>query len=98
MTRYSGRADAISAPAQRGFAVTPSAAADLFSPRSFVILDVTAYWNITDWVALRAGAFNVTGETYWWWSDVRGLGNASIVKDAYTQPGANYSVSLTVRY
>ncbi|MDP3736633.1 MAG: TonB-dependent hemoglobin/transferrin/lactoferrin family receptor [Hyphomonadaceae bacterium] len=75
-----------------------NASADLFSPRSFVILDITAYWNITDWVALRAGAFNVTDEKYWWWGDVRGLSNTSIVKDAYTQPGANYSVSLTVKY
>ena len=29
MTRYTGRADAISAPAQRGFAITPSDAVDL---------------------------------------------------------------------
>lgn len=29
MTRYSGRADAISAPAQGGFAITPSHVADL---------------------------------------------------------------------
>jgi hypothetical protein len=29
MTRYSGRADAISAPAQSGFAITPNDAADL---------------------------------------------------------------------
>lgn len=71
---------------------------DLFSPRSFIVLDITAYWNITDWIALRAGAFNVTDEKYWWWSDVRGVGVASVLKDAYTQPGSNYSVSLTVKY
>lgn len=29
MTRYSGRADAISAPAQHGFAITPNDATDL---------------------------------------------------------------------
>jgi len=29
VTRYTGRADAISAPAQRGFAITPSDVADL---------------------------------------------------------------------
>jgi hypothetical protein len=29
MTRYTGRADAISAPAQRGFTITPSDAVDL---------------------------------------------------------------------
>jgi hemoglobin/transferrin/lactoferrin receptor protein len=74
------------------------AAADLFSPRSFVILDITAYWNITDWAALRVGAFNVTDEKYWWWSDVRGVSATSATRDAFTQPGANYSASLTFRY
>lgn len=73
-------------------------AATLFRPPGFSILDITAYWNVTDWATLRAGAFNVTDETYWWWSDVRGLANTSATRDAYTQPGANYSVSLTVRY
>lgn len=70
----------------------------LFRPPSFTIVDVTAYWNITDWAALRVGAFNVTGETYWWWGDVRGVAATSAVLDAYTQPGANYSASLTLTY
>ena len=43
------------------------------------------------------GAFNVLDETYGWWSDVRGLSAASTVKDAYTQPGRNFGVSLTLR-
>lgn len=70
----------------------------LFRPPSFTIVDVTAYWNITDWAALRVGAFNVTDETYWWWGDVRGVAATSAVLDAYTQPGANYSASLTLKY
>ena len=73
-------------------------AATLFRPPSFSIVDITAYWNITDWAALRVGAFNVTDEKYWWWSDVRGLANASATRDAYTQPGSNYSASLTLKY
>ncbi len=72
--------------------------AGYFRPPSFTIVDITAYWNITDWAALRVGAFNVTDETYWWWSDVRGVSATSTVLDAYTQPGANYSASLTLKY
>lgn len=81
-----------------GKQVQDVSAATLFRPPGFSIVDITAYWNITDWAALRAGAFNVTDEKYWWWSDVRGTTNASVVKDAFTQPGSNYSVSLTLKY
>ena len=84
---------------------------DLFTPDAFTTLDLTAYWNITEWAALRVGAFNLTDEQYWWWSDVRGLAayvspfppSASSLTsnpqlDAYTQPGANHSASLTFKY
>ena len=64
---------------------------------SFTLLDLTAYWNVTERATLRAGAFNVLDETYGWWSDVRGLSAASTIKDAYTQPGRNFGVSLTLR-
>lgn len=64
---------------------------------SFTLLDLTAYWNVTERATLRAGAFNVFDETYGWWSDVRGLSATSAVKDAYTQPGRNFGVSLTLR-
>ncbi len=64
---------------------------------SFTLLDLTAYWNVTERATLRAGAFNVFDETYGWWSDVRGLSASSDIKDAYTQPGRNFGVSLTLR-
>ncbi|MEN5168356.1 TonB-dependent hemoglobin/transferrin/lactoferrin family receptor [Brevundimonas pondensis] len=76
---------------------------------AFAILDLTAFWNVTEKATLRAGVFNVFDEKYAWWSDVRGLsmranpadiGNplppASL--DAFTQPGRNFGVSLNVRY
>jgi hemoglobin/transferrin/lactoferrin receptor protein len=69
-----------------------------FRPDSFTILDMTAYWNITDAATVRAGIFNATDETYWWWSDARGLSASSTALDAYTQPGRNYSVSLSYRF
>ncbi len=67
-------------------------------PKAFTVLDLTAYWNVTDNVTLRGGVFNITGQTYAWWSDVRGLTDNSTVKDAYTQPDRNYSVSLAVKF
>lgn len=72
-------------------------APDCFTPPSFGIVDLTGWWNINDRVTARAGVFNLLDEKYWWWSDVRGLSNASTVTDAYTQPGRNVGLSLTLR-
>ncbi|GIK50577.1 MAG: TonB-dependent receptor [Alphaproteobacteria bacterium] len=69
-----------------------------FRPDSFAILDLTAYWNVTDAATVRVGVFNATDETYWWWSDARGLSAASAVLDAYTQPGRNFSASISYRF
>lgn len=73
-------------------------AAGNFRPEAFTILDVTAYWRLADAAILRVGAFNLTDETYWWWSDVRGLSSASAVRDAWTQPSRNASVSISYRF
>ncbi|HWK35201.1 TonB-dependent hemoglobin/transferrin/lactoferrin family receptor [Sphingomonas sp.] len=62
------------------------------------ILDLTAYARITPAVTLRGGVFNITDQKYWLWSDIRGLSSTSPVKDAYTQPGRNGSVSLSIRF
>lgn len=74
------------------------AAAGAFRPDAFTILDLTAYWRLTENATLRAGVFNATDETYWWWSDVRGLSASSAVRDAYTQPGRNFSASISYRF
>jgi hemoglobin/transferrin/lactoferrin receptor protein len=69
-----------------------------YIPGAFTTVDVTAWWNITSSTTLRAGVFNLTDEKYSWWGDVRGLADTSVVKDAYTQPGINGSVSLSYRF
>ncbi|MEG3148738.1 TonB-dependent hemoglobin/transferrin/lactoferrin family receptor [Sphingomonas sp. ZT3P38] len=69
-----------------------------FRPGGFTILDATAYVRLGDVVTLRAGIFNIFDKKYAWWSDVRGLADSSTVKDAYTQPGRNASVSLTAKF
>jgi hemoglobin/transferrin/lactoferrin receptor protein len=63
----------------------------------FALVDVTAYWNVTDTVTARVGVFNALDEKYAWWSDVRGVAATSAVLDAYTQPGRNVGVSLSLR-
>jgi len=63
----------------------------------FTVVDLTGYWNVTDTVTARVGVFNLLDETYGWWSDVSGLSATSPVLDAYTQPGRNIAVSLTLR-
>lgn len=65
--------------------------------QAFTLVDVTAYWNVTDQVTARIGVFNLLDETYGWWSDIRGLSDSSAVKDAYTQPGRNFGLSLSLR-
>jgi hemoglobin/transferrin/lactoferrin receptor protein len=69
-----------------------------FTPPGFTVLDLTAFWNVTEWATVRAGVFNLTDKKYWWWSDVRGVASTSTVVDAYTQPGRNVRASLTVKF
>jgi len=69
-----------------------------YRPPAFGLVDLTAYWSPAEFATLRLGAFNLLDEDYAWWSDVRGRSPTSTVIDAYTQPGRNVSLSLTVRY
>ncbi len=69
-----------------------------YTPEGFEVVDLTAFYNVTDNVTLRTGVFNLFDEKYWWWSDVRGLASTSTIKDSYTQPGRNASVSVSVQF
>ncbi len=69
-----------------------------FVPGQYTTADVTGWVAIGDVAVIRAGVFNLTDEKYWNWSDARGIASTSLVKDAYTPPGRNYGVSLTLRY
>jgi hemoglobin/transferrin/lactoferrin receptor protein len=74
------------------------AAPTAYRPDGFTIGDITAFWNITEAATLRVGVFNITDEKYAWWSDVRGLTGLPAARDAYTQPGRNYSASISYRF
>lgn len=73
---------------------------DLFvRPAASTVLDLTAFYAVTERLKLRAGLFNLTDERYALWSDVRGLrtDDAGIL-DAFTRPGRNISVSASYRF
>jgi hemoglobin/transferrin/lactoferrin receptor protein len=69
-----------------------------FRPDSYTILDATAFVKLGEAFTLRAGLFNLLDKRYIEYADVRGLANTSLITDAFTQPGRNFSVSLTARY
>jgi hemoglobin/transferrin/lactoferrin receptor protein len=69
-----------------------------FRPDASTVVDLTAFWRISENFTLRAGLFNVFDESYIYWGDVVGVLATSTTTDAYTQPGRNVRASLTVRF
>ena len=65
------------------------------------VLDLTAYYKVTDDLTINSGIFNLTDQKYWRWDDVRGFsgsGEASVVSpanlDRLTQPGRNFGLNV----
>jgi len=77
-----------------GISCTPTC----FLPESFTVVDVLGWWNVTDALSLRAGVFNLTDEKYFWWSDVRGVASTATFRDAFSQPGRNASISVSMQF
>lgn len=69
-----------------------------FRPQESAIIDATAFVRITEYAKIRAGIFNITDQKYALWSDVRGLAATSDITDAFTQPGRNASISLSLSF
>lgn len=69
-----------------------------FRPQESAIIDATAFFRITENAKVRAGIFNLTDKKYALWSDVRGLAATSTITDAFTQPGRNASISLSLSF
>jgi len=69
-----------------------------FRPQESAIIDATAFVRITEYAKIRAGIFNITDQKYALWSDVRGLAATSNITDAFTQPGRNASISLSLSF
>ncbi len=66
-----------------------------FNPAGYGVIDLTAYYNATDDLVLRAGLFNITDKKYWNLNDVDGEATNEEGLDRLAQPGRNWSVSLS---
>jgi hemoglobin/transferrin/lactoferrin receptor protein len=69
-----------------------------FRPPAWFTLDLAAWWQPSETVAIHAGFNNIFDEKYWAWSSVR-RGNGHLggngTTDRSTAPGRNFSLSLT---
>lgn len=93
--RFGGELTAVHAERKAASRVAVACSPSCFRPSASTVLDLTAFWRVADGLTARAGVFNLTDETYAYWSDVRGLSSTAVSRDAYTQPGRNVSLSLT---
>ncbi len=71
-----------------------SPATQCFTPSGFWMVDATVSFKPIEHVTARAGVFNLFDKKYFWWSDVRGLTSVNATRDAYSQPGRNFGLSL----
>jgi hemoglobin/transferrin/lactoferrin receptor protein len=69
-----------------------------FAVPSATTLDLTGQWRISKTLRLNAGLINLTNKKYWNWSDVRGVAANSSFRDAYSQPGRYFNVSLVADF
>jgi hemoglobin/transferrin/lactoferrin receptor protein len=61
-------------------------------------LDLSAQWRLRKDLRLNLAVHNLTNRKYWLWPDVYGLAAASIVNDAYTQPGRSLHAALVMDF
>ncbi|MEM7479977.1 MAG: TonB-dependent hemoglobin/transferrin/lactoferrin family receptor [Acidobacteriota bacterium] len=68
-----------------------------FAPEGYETLDLYLGYRFSESWDVRLGGFNLTDETYWQWSNARGLSASSSVLDRYTSPGRQAALSLRFR-
>lgn len=70
----------------------------LFTPGSYLLLDLLARWNPSEHFSVQAGVFNLTDELHWQWADVRGQPLSNTALDRYSSPGRNAAVNVHLRF
>jgi hemoglobin/transferrin/lactoferrin receptor protein len=97
---WSVRLDAVHHAAKKRSDVDPAevTAGTQFLTPSATTLDLGAQWRIRRDLRLNVAVVNLTDKKYWMWSDVRGLASNSPIRDAYTQPGRHFNVSLVADF
>ena len=65
------------------------------TPGGYGVMDVSGWYSFSKATRLTAGITNLFDRKYVEWADVRDLAATSTTIDAYSQPGRNFSVSVT---
>ncbi|MFM0738778.1 TonB-dependent hemoglobin/transferrin/lactoferrin family receptor [Paraburkholderia xenovorans] len=94
--RWFAQADLLFQAAKKSSDITPKScsSATCFAPPSSFVVDLRGGYRFSKHVVAYVGVFNLFDRKYWNWSDVRGIADTSSIKDAYTAPGRNVSVSM----
>jgi len=69
---------------------------EVFKPAGHAIIDLYLTQRIGNHAVVRAGLHNLTDQTYWNWSDVRGLSPNDPLLPFLAQAGRSASISLNV--
>lgn len=71
---------------------------DQFIAPGYGILDLLAYWNVSDNVQFNAGAFNLLDKEYYQWLNVRGVEVNQRDRTRYAAPGINLAATMRVQW
>jgi hemoglobin/transferrin/lactoferrin receptor protein len=71
---------------------------ELFKPAGHVVFDLFFTQQVGKRTTLRAGLHNLTDQTYWNWSDVRGLGPNDPLLPYLAQAGTSASISFNMNW
>ncbi|NUU04598.1 TonB-dependent hemoglobin/transferrin/lactoferrin family receptor [Herbaspirillum robiniae] len=71
-----------------------------FVSPSFFVMDLSGGYRFNKNMILYAGIRNLFDKKYWSWTDIRGLSlaDSAVNKDAYTEPGRSFNVSMKFEY
>lgn len=90
---FEWRADLLHARGKEAARIPPATPAG-FAPPGYTVLDLGASWRPAPGWAVHLNLDNALDETYWRWSDVRGVPGNSTVLDAFTAPPRSVSFAL----
>ncbi|MDQ0652671.1 TonB-dependent receptor [Pseudomonas cedrina] len=95
LVKKQNRVDSTTFHAPDGSATRP------FKTPGFGVLDLTAFYKVTNDVTVNGGLYNLTDKKYWNWDDVRsydGVGEAGVTSpanlDRLTQPGRHFAINV----
>ncbi|SDI46036.1 TonB-dependent hemoglobin/transferrin/lactoferrin family receptor [Paraburkholderia phenazinium] len=96
--RWFAQTDLLFQAAKKSSDIAPKscASATCFAPPSSFVVDLRGGYRFSKHVVAYLGVSNLFDRKYWNWSDVRGIADTSSIKDAYTAPGRNVSVSMKI--